>query len=141
MTDQEIIELNIRFRDLSGLDHPTRSQYQELEAVRGAIWGMTGRERRIGLEGLWALDGIEGDELAECRSWVFGDPVPPEVAARIALKPRAIVSGWAMAEIGAACEIEGTPLAPIAAHTRAIRTCVECGSPVHGDHCAHCFEG
>jgi hypothetical protein len=39
----------------------------------------------------------------------------------------------------AACEAEGTPIRP-ATKPRANRTCIECGSPVYGDHCTHCPE-
>lgn len=60
-------------------------------------------------------------------------------AARGAAPARAAVG--AMAELAAACEAEGTPLAPVAALVRASRRCVECGSLVHGEYCTHCTEG
>ena len=54
----------------------------------------------------------------------------PAVSAREAAIDRAETSAFA--------EIEGTPLR--SPHGRRNRTCVECGSPVYGEFCTHCFE-
>jgi hypothetical protein len=44
----------------------------------------------------------------------------------------------ALAEMEAATGAEGTP--PDGRGRRPDRTCVECGSPVYGEHCTHCME-
>ena len=54
----------------------------------------------------------------------------PAVSAREAAIDRA--------ETAAFAEIEGTPLR--SPHGRPNRTCTECGSPVYGEFCTHCFE-
>lgn len=110
----DLINEHLGCKDLDAIAEATGG---EIEISQDA----TGRGGRLTLAGVMAAV-----ELAESR------------AAAKTEAARTVVSG--MAEIAAACEIEGTPLAPVAAYTRSARRCTECGSLVYGDHCTHCHE-
>ncbi len=116
MTTREIADLHARCGTLSDLDRPTRDDRRELEAVRRQIDRLSRAEREAGMAEL-----LRREEAAEAT---------PELA----------TDSLGIAEIGAACEIEGTPLAPVATYARPIRRCVECGSLVYGEYCTHCME-
>jgi hypothetical protein len=115
MTNVELVEEYQRYADMSPSD---------LTEIR-RVMAETNRLRGL----LGALPKVELD-AAQAEVWGReAQPVDVELYASLDI-----------AETAAMCELEGTPLAPIATYTRPTRKCIECGSPVYGEHCTHCFE-
>ena len=117
-------------------------------AKRGGIWAerLELVNARIGLADLDRICDETGGERVESEDFTGrgGNLHAAGLAAVIKLasdrsNPQA--TALDIAETAAMCELEGTPLAPIAAYVRPTRRCAECGSMVYGDHCTHCHEG
>jgi hypothetical protein len=117
MTNVELVEEYERYAEMSPSDmREIRRVGAELKRLRAALWS------------------LPKAELEAAQAEVWSRPASPVDAGES-------YSVLDIAETAAMCELEGTPLAPVAAYTRAARECVECGSPVYGDHCTHCHEG
>jgi hypothetical protein len=87
------------------------------------------------LDRIKKLSPAEAEAVIAAKDRITAERFPEQPATPSPVK----VEVPALDEIASACEAERTPLRLRQASSQR-RTCVECGSPVYGEFCTHCFE-